>query len=156
MGKSKPSPGETVHRRSLVKKLMLDEGVTSKAEIKHRLESDFGIVVNRQTVHNDFSAVAGGIPSDKVKEFHLDLLAIYRKRIREYDKRIEKCVSDKDWVVLTKAQSQIMKDMGMVAGNLTLIESGRWSGKEKEKKEDVQFVFGKPEVRKRVGYDEDV
>ena len=149
MGKSKPSPVETLHRRNLVKKMILDENITNRKEIKHQLKERHGIEVRRETVYNDFKHVAGSLPVEKVKEFHLDLLAIYRKRIREYDDRISKCVSDKDWVVLTKAQSQIMKDMGVVASNLTLIETGRWSGHDKkDDKDDLVFIWGSPKVKK--------
>ena len=143
MSKSKPPVSATEKRRELVRKYVFDKGITSKTEIMKLLEKEHGISVRRETVDGDFKSVTGGgIPSSRVVGFHLDLISIYRKRIRELDRMISDMGDVMKKATLMRAQSQIMKDMGQVTRDMAEVEDGRWIGKSVKKgKESVSILF---------------
>lgn len=143
----RPSKEETEHRRKLIRDMVLNRGITNRAEIRRNLESEHGIKVTPQTIYRDWKQIAILSP-DKVKEFHLDLIGIYRKQIRELDVMI---VTERDSTkkaALMRTQSQIMKDMGIVSAQLQTEDTGTTRKPKKHKpEEETQIIFGDPKVK---------
>ena len=144
----KPSRQETDHRRDLIREMVLNRGITNRAEIRRRLESEHGIKVTPQTIYRDWKAVAALHP-DKVKEFHFDLIGRYKQRIRELDIMIAKEHDSSKKASLMRTQSQMMKDMGFVSAQLATEETGTTRKPKRPKPEEkTKIIFGEPEVKK--------
>ena len=118
-GWKKPTLAEQIRRRNFIKKLVIEERISNREEIRRRLKSDLGLNVSRPTVDNDF-VVIGQSPLSvrEAQGFTLDLLATYRCRIGEVELLIGNSKSSKERAMWMKMQSTLMKDMGVVAGDL--------------------------------------
>lgn len=139
-GKSlRGTPDEISKRRSMIKKWILDEGLTNREEMLRRLK-DEGIVVTRQTVYNDIKAVAN-ISSDELKEFELDIMGQFKKLIRELDIMIAGETDNKLKATLIKTLSTVMKDRHQVAQSISAHGEPK-TKKQKQDTSEVNISFG--------------
>ena len=138
----------TYDRRKIIKKLMLEKGITNRAEILRILEIEYNIHVSRQTIYKDIAKIASLSDSD-IEEFELDIASIYKKNIRDLQDMINKCRDRKEKASLMKTLSQMIKDQHTVLNNIAIRGNERRNpakdGSDAEKK--VSIVFGDPEVK---------
>ena len=132
----KPSPDETLKRRRLIKKLMLERGITNREEIRRILENEDGIKVSRQTIYSDIKHVAS-VSDEELSEFKLDIISILKKNIRDLQDMIDKTDNHKDKVYFMKSLSQLCKDEVQLASSLA---SGKVTSDKKKEGVNVSFV----------------
>ena len=69
----RPPSVETIRRRSIVKRLVLERNITDHKLIRSLLESEFGIVVSTTCVFRDLKNL-GGVRVDELREFEKEKL----------------------------------------------------------------------------------
>ena len=138
--KGSESSSETARRRAIIKKWILEEGLTNRNEIKRRLEEEYGIKVTRQTIYKDFAKVAQFSPDD-LKEFQLDIMGLFKKYIHELEILIAKETDSYKKAQLIKMLSQVIKDRHSVAASIAANGEPVAEKKKKEKKEDIIISF---------------
>jgi len=145
MAKAGRKSDDAVARRRLIKKWVLEEGLTNRSEMQRRL-ADAGFVVTRQTVYKDF-AKAASFSDEELAEFDLDVMALFKKYIHELEVLIAKEMSSSKKASLIRTLSQIIKDKHTVANNIALRESRedkvlRGSDGSLRGDRDVTIMFG--------------
>ena len=143
---TKPSHDRAEYRRAIVKKLMLEKGITNRNEILRILISEYGFPKNlsRQQIYKDVDNVARLSQKD-IEEFNLDITAIYRKIIRDQIDEIEKCGDPVERSKLRSTLSKLMKEQSQVLNSMGLKIAGSSSvdKKEKDKSEPITSIsFG--------------
>ena len=136
---------DAIKRRRIVKNYILEDGITSKAEIRRRLKSDHGIVVGINAVYNDIKNVQFLSP-DKVKEFQLDRIASYKRMIKDQEEEIKQTDDLKLRSDLRRTLSTLMKDMGIVSRELQIEGGGTMRNPSRDKVESIKIIFGEPRV----------
>lgn len=139
-GKSlRGTPDEIHKRRSLIKKWVMEEGLTNREEMWRRLK-DEGISVTRQTVYNDLKVIAKFTPED-VEGFELDCMAEWKKMIRALSLMIDKETDTKTKARLIKDLSTVMKDR-IYSANQMIVEGKPKEKKQKQDTSEVNISFG--------------
>jgi len=140
-GKStRGTPDEITHRRSLIKQMILEEGITNREEIRRRLEAE-GISVSRNTIYSDFKKVAT-ISREELKEFELDIMGIFKKMIRQLEYMIETEEDYSKKATLIRALSTVIKDRHQVASNIAMHGKPESKARRKQEQEEVNISFG--------------
>ena len=139
---------ESRKRREIVKKLIVDRGITSKAEILRVLESEFGLKVSRDTLYRDFKH-GSMIDESVLQRVELDITSTFREFIAGLKELVDKAESPHDKIAAMKACSQIIKDRQTVLNNIAMRGRAVASASGKGDKSDVKsIVFGEPKVAK--------
>ena len=145
--RGRPQKEQTDVRRAYVKKLILNEGITNREEIRRRLKADMGIEVTRQIIYNDFKQIAK-LSDKELGKFELDIMGIYKRQIMELEGMIDLERDSLKKASLIKTLSQVIKDRHSVA-NAIALRGKRFDSGKKEKKEDVNIVFGGTDKKKK-------
>jgi len=136
----KPTAEETLERRRIIKKMVLEDGITNRQEIKRRL-ADQGIEVSILTIYNDFKHIVSVSPTE-LKEFELDLMKIWKRLILDMQDMIGKEKDFKKKAYLIKTLSTIMRDRHQVASSIALHGKPEDIKKRKDEEEEVQISIG--------------
>ena len=137
----RPHVDETIKRREIIKKWILEDGITNRSEIKRRLKAEYGIDVSRQSIYKDFAAIAK-FSSEDLKEFELDIMGLFKKYIREMEVLIEKETDSYKKAQLIKMLSQVIKDRHSVAASISIHGKPKESDKQRKKDDEINISFG--------------
>jgi hypothetical protein len=137
--KKKPSSEETRHRRLLIKKMVLEQGIISKEEIRKKLQEEHNIFVNRVTIHKDFKVIAN-VSDGELEVFEIDIMTIYKRLIFKLEGMIAKETDNIKKASLIKSLSGVLKDRQTVLSNIALREA-ETAQRKKSSKEEAEVVF---------------
>ena len=120
----KPSSDRAMYRRGIVKRLMLEKGVTNRAEIRRILKLEYGLDVTRQCIYKDIEAISK-LSMEDIEEFELDITSVYKKQIRDQIGEIKHCKDAKLRSDLRKVLSSLMKDQQSVLSSMYVRGAGK-------------------------------
>ena len=120
----KPSSDRAMYRRGIVKRLMLEKGVTNRAEIRRILKLEYNLDVTRQCIYKDIEAISK-LSIEDIEEFELDITSVYKKQIYDQIREIKECKDAKMRSDLRRVLSSLMKDQQSVLSSMYVRGAGR-------------------------------